>query len=131
MKNFFLGEVVHPISFYVKGEINSPEFLKYSNQDFALISYRYYRQILFFLNAQRKMIDFYFDTPSYPILGFSNLDEVKESNIFIHHVQPINEHEMHSFFLHEQPFFLPHHEEGNILKRKKEITICDSTPHCF
>ena len=76
MKQFFLGEVIHPISIYSRNDVNAPEFLKDSSRDFAIVSYQFYRNILFFLNAQKQGVDLYYDSPAYPIVDFSQPDEI-------------------------------------------------------
>lgn len=125
MKQFFWGEVVHPISLYQKNDLNAPEFLKKENRDLAIISYQFYRNILFWLNAQKKILDIYYDTPSYPILNFSNIDEIRTSNIVVQNIQKIELESVQSFYNSYQDLLIPHFCEGNILRRKKEIITPD------
>lgn len=117
MQQFFLGEVIHPISVYFKTDMNAPEFLKHSSNDFAIISYQFYRNILFFLNSQKQSIDLFFNSPKYPILHFSHFDDIREASCLIQNLKLLDESSCHSLYDEHSSLFLPHPKEGIILSR--------------
>lgn len=80
--SIYVGKVVHPISIHQKRlDLSRSHFT--DERSFSLISYRYYRSMLFQFNENYRCEDLLYLSPAYPILPFSSNDECFQAKAVI------------------------------------------------
>lgn len=128
MKQIFLGSVIRPISLYAQNDTYHPNCLNQDGKDFALISYQFYRNILFQLGNQNDVIDLLYDSPFYPVLGIHPIDKdfhpiiISNPTTFLDNITPRSLlMEQKKQLLQYKELFIPHPKEGRIKARQNDF----------